>query len=118
MICIVIYFQRDSDFSVRIQAIALLLLILVTAFYARKTQKLVEQERMKRNAEFGERRLKELFYPILGDLNEMAQILGGIPSLQINVKIFSQIRKLKSELYLKSYFKVYLLTIFQGSSGI
>lgn len=82
-----------------IQAVAVGTLVLVTIFYARQTQKLVEQEEKslkeeikKKNADFEEKKLKEFYNPfkyLLFDLRFIVENEANPlkPTLELRVKI-------------------------------
>ena len=65
IVCYLIYFQTSINVSDKIQALAIVTLVFVTIFYAYQTQRLVEEEKKRREAEFGLKLLFEINKPIL-----------------------------------------------------
>jgi len=61
----VLVFTRHMSLSDRIQAMCVITLVFITGFYAVQTQRLVEEERKKRYAEFGMERIKKFLGPLL-----------------------------------------------------
>lgn len=81
----VVFKLKDLEASDKIQAISVFGLIVITAFYAIQTQKLVIDERRRlrlekeiRRAEYGGTRIKEFFNPLFYKLQELKDILQRI----------------------------------------
>jgi len=82
-----------------IQSIAVITLVLITWFYATQTQKLVEQEKIsleeekkKRYAYFGEKRIEDFYNPLLVELGKLQGVLEG-PSIDT-----SKVRRYKMQI--------------------
>lgn len=54
-----------------IQAIAIVTLVFVTTYYASETRKLVEEGKIKRTADFYEKRINEFYAPFIKKINEL-----------------------------------------------
>lgn len=87
------YIVPQEKLSNIVQADAIIALVFITLFYARQTQELVNQEkislkeqRMKMNADFGERKLKEFYMPLKGKLLELEVFIKDIPEFTDVVK--------------------------------
>lgn len=70
-----------------IQTVAIITLVFITQFYAKQTQALVNQEKIsleeekkKRYADFGEKRIDDFYNPLLVELGKLRGILDG-PSI-------------------------------------
>ncbi|MFW6172230.1 MAG: hypothetical protein ACOC5T_00595 [Elusimicrobiota bacterium] len=79
--CFVVFIQklRVSD---KVQALAIITLVFITLYYAIQTHKLVQQEKLsleeerkRRITNFGEKRLKEFYLPLI---RELTNILGAL----------------------------------------
>jgi len=80
-----VFFIGDMSLSDRIQATSVITLAFITWFYAVQTQRLVkeqkdalEEERKKRNAEFGVERIKIFLRPLLKKLEDLNDSLSVI----------------------------------------
>lgn len=79
MVFLLLRFLRPSEMINNIiQAILIVTLVFVTFFYAKQTQRLVEEERKsleeikkKRDADYWERRISEFYKPFIDKLNNM-----------------------------------------------
>jgi hypothetical protein len=86
LICLVLFFIfaapvliiKGIGISDKIQAMAIIGLIFITAFYAIQTQKLVEEERKKRYAEFGMQRIQKFLRPLLKRLDSFKDSVSQI----------------------------------------
>lgn len=102
--CFFIYSQTEIDISNKIQSWAIVTLVFVTIYYAIQTQRIVNEEKKRRIAEFGERRVKEVLYPLGEILLELVDTLSASPKdlVEINEK-FKSFDKLHFE-------RAYMLT--------
>jgi len=83
--CLKIFSLKKMSPDAKIQAALMVLLIVITGFYAYQTQRLVkeerralEEERMKRYAEFGEKRIQKFLRPLLQKLEGLNDSLSVI----------------------------------------
>jgi hypothetical protein len=97
------FLKPEEKINNIIQAIAIVTLVFITWFYARQTRELVkqeeraiEEEKENRYAEYAERRLQELFRPLIWHLIELVTIYkkAGIPDTIEADKIFSDFVRL------------------------
>ncbi|MGB2764118.1 MAG: hypothetical protein WBC20_06860 [Candidatus Aminicenantaceae bacterium] len=88
-----------------IQAEALITLVFVTIFYAKQTQNLVEQEKIsledqksKRRADYGEKKLKEFYNPLKYKIHKLKNTIIVQPNLiKPIILLYNDILKLGSE---------------------
>jgi len=91
-VSILLYFLSENNIINNIvQADAIITLVFITYFYARQTQNLVEQEKKslqeeknKRYADFGEKRLKHFYYPITDNNAGLSMEYYNYPNLEIS----------------------------------
>jgi hypothetical protein len=81
----VLVFTRRMSLSDRIQAMSVITLAFITWFYAVQTQRLVkeqratlEEERKRRNAEFGMKRMQKFLRPLLERLEALKDVVSLI----------------------------------------
>jgi hypothetical protein len=80
----VILIVGNMPLSDRIQAASVITLAFITWFYAVQTQRLVNEERKKRNAEFGVRRIKEFLFPFLNNLESLKDSVSRVAEADKN----------------------------------
>jgi hypothetical protein len=87
----VLVFTRRMSLSNRIQAMSVITLVFITWFYAVQTQRLVkeqratlEEERKRRNAEFGMQRIQKFLRPLLKRLEDLKDIVSLIAKASKN----------------------------------
>lgn len=85
---LLVFLGAKGKTSSTIQAIAIITLLFITWFYAKQTQRLVEQQkisleedRKKREADFGERIVKEYFMPMMTRCTRLEGTLKSITDL-------------------------------------
>jgi hypothetical protein len=83
----------NSTTSNIIVAWATITLVFVTIFYAIQTQRLAEQEKQnliehirKRNADFGERRIREFYFPFNKELKVLMRLLSNPAAPFVDIK--------------------------------
>jgi len=103
----IIYKQTDLLISDKIQAWAIVTLVFVTLYYARQTQNLVAQEKESldeekkvRNANFGEKRVKDFYYPTYKELNELKKQLE---KTVIDYELFSKTIRNYVDIFLDNF---------------
>jgi len=81
----VLVFTRRMSLSARIQAMSMITLVFITLFYSVQTQRLVkeqratlEEERKRRNAEFGMLRIQKFLRPLLEQLEGLKDSVSQI----------------------------------------
>jgi len=74
----IIYFLCGQINNI-IQAIAIITLVFVTLYYAVQTQKLVEEGKKKRDADFYEKRIDEFYMPFIEKLNVLKDKIHESP---------------------------------------
>lgn len=103
--CYIVYEQDEVQIGDKIQAWAIIALVVITGFYAAQTQRIVKEEKEKRTAEFGRIRIEDFLDVLKENLNGMRKKLkrmrkvdSGSASEIISVQTnFSAITKLLNE---------------------
>jgi hypothetical protein len=75
---LIIFSMKNLSPDAKIQAALMALLIIITGFYALQTQRLVQEEKKRRAAEFGMQRIEKFLRPLLQMLNELKDSLFGV----------------------------------------
>ncbi len=128
---IAIFFLRSNQLSEKVQAGSVIALIFLTGYYAKQTQKLVEEQRKsleveieKRQAEYGEKRIIDFFSPLFNNLLELHTALQGIlhsgpektagPMKEYYEEELTKARAALSEIKEVFYSKQYMVNSFLG----